>query len=152
AFLFGCAARGGCAHRAFQAHFPACESFASVAPIARTRTSRSGGRPDRERGRPEGSSIAQPAARLRCQLDRKSTRLNSSHSPTNTTLFPYTTLFRSQLFCLDAQLVAAARIEPSKHTSPLANLSPASRQLLGREHLDREVALTANEVVLRGRP
>src|SRR6516165_12066777 len=58
----------------------------------------------------------------------------------------------AQLFCLDAQLVAAARIEPPKHPPSLANLSPASRQLLGRERLDREVALVANEVVLRVRP
>src|SRR6516164_6855647 len=58
----------------------------------------------------------------------------------------------AQLFCLDAQLVAAGRIEPPKHPPSLANLSPASRQLLGRERLDREVALIANEVVLRVRP
>src|SRR5215813_11168687 len=58
----------------------------------------------------------------------------------------------AQLFCLDPQLVAVARIEPTKHSPPLANLAPASRQLLRGEHLDREVPLLMDEIVLRARP
>src|SRR5262249_62426654 len=58
----------------------------------------------------------------------------------------------AQLFCLDAQVVAARRIEPPKHPPSPANLSPPPRQLLGGEKLDPEGPLGPNEGGLRGRP
>src|SRR5271166_2147997 len=58
----------------------------------------------------------------------------------------------TQLLGLDAQLVAAACIEPRQDSAFLANLAPAPRQLLERNHLDRQIAAVANEVVLRVPP
>src|SRR5438034_1240357 len=62
---------------------------------------------DRESGDPLGEHAVRAPPAGRCARDRKSTRLNSSHTvisyavfcliprPPSSTLFPYTTLFRS---------------------------------------------------------
>ena len=56
----------------------------------------------------------------------------------------------TQLLGLDAQLVAAACIEPRQLSAFLTNLAPAPRQLLERERLDRHIAAVADKIIRRG--
>ena len=58
----------------------------------------------------------------------------------------------THLFRLDAELVAASRIEPGELLALLADLAEAPCQLLGGGGLDRDVAAIAHEIVLRPRP
>src|SRR5262249_20883281 len=57
----------------------------------------------------------------------------------------------AHLLRLDAELVAASRMEPGKLLALLADLAEAPRQLLGGGGLDRDVTAVAHEIVLRPR-
>src|SRR5262245_37317354 len=59
----------------------------------------------------------------------------------------------AQLLALNTEPVTAACIQLAELFAFLANLAPASRQFLGREIPDREIALVADKlIILRGGP